>query len=59
MATFRYYSNKGFAITDYSDINAEDVIVSETGSLVTLTDTENVKAIIHLAPGERLDRIKD
>jgi hypothetical protein len=60
MAKFRYFCSKGFKITDYSGINAEDVTTNEYGSLVVLPDEEGqVKAIINLAPGDRLERIED
>lgn len=58
MAKFRYYSSKDIAITSYNGINTGDVIVSEYG-VVSLLDDEELKAIIHLAPGERLERVED
>jgi hypothetical protein len=58
MAKFRYYSNKGFAVADYADIDTDDIIVSEYG-VVSLLDDDALKAIIHLAPGERLERVED
>lgn len=59
MAKFRYYCSKGFKIADYSGINAEDIL-TEDGPLVVLPDEKGqVKAIINLAPGDRLERIED
>jgi hypothetical protein len=60
MAKFTYYCSKGFKITDYSGIDAEDITTSENGSMVVLPDDKGqVKAIIHLAPGDRLERTED
>jgi len=60
MAKFRYFCSKGFKIADYSGIDAEDITTSENGSMVILPDDEGqVKAIISLAPGDRIERIED
>lgn len=58
MAKYRYYSREGLRIADYSDIDTDDVLTSDFG-VVSLLDDEELKVIIHLAPGERLERIED
>jgi hypothetical protein len=60
MAKFKYYCSKGYAVATYDNINAEDVSTNENSSLVALPDEDGIlKAIIHLAPGERLERIEN
>jgi hypothetical protein len=59
MARFRYYSATGFAIADYTDVEPDSVEIGENGSLVIISSFDGVKAIIHLAPGERIERIGD
>lgn len=58
MAKFRYYNSK-FAVADYSDIDPENVDTVNEAAIVVLSDEDGVKAVIHLAPGERIERIAD
>ena len=59
MATFKHHCSKGFVAATYTDIDPEDVeTVGEGGAIVVLSDEDGVKAVIHLAPGEYLERIK-
>ena len=61
MAKYRYYSHEGLRIADYSEVDPSSITISENSSLVSITDQEDdgLDVVIHLAPGERLERIED
>jgi hypothetical protein len=61
MAKFKYHTNKGFTAATYNDIDPEnvDTVGEGNNAVVVLSDDDGVRAVIHLAPGDYIERIND